>query len=129
MTDSLSGETVAYQYDALKRLTSAASTPNAGITPTAWTETYGYDGFGNLTSKVLNGTTAAIGVTTVSTNGESGSQLELTRAVCTGRVDQTVHDAWRTVQRFLSELPRDKAKAMRLLGFAWLANQIGWLRG
>lgn len=27
----------------------------SGTTPTAWNETFGYDGFGNLTSKVLNG--------------------------------------------------------------------------
>ena len=62
MTDTLSGETVAYQYDALKRLTSAASTPNAGSTTAAWTQTYQYDGFGNLTAKVLNGTTTPISV-------------------------------------------------------------------
>ena len=62
MVDSLSGETVSYQYDALKRLTTAASTPNAGTTPAAWTQTYQYDGFGNLTAKVLNGTTTPISV-------------------------------------------------------------------
>ena len=49
VVDTLSGETISYQYDALKRLTSAASTA-------AWTQTYQYDGFGNLTAKVLNGT-------------------------------------------------------------------------
>jgi len=48
-------ETVSYSYDGLERLTSASSTPISGSTPTAWTQTYGYDGFGNLTSKVLNG--------------------------------------------------------------------------
>ena len=73
MTDSLSGETVAYQDDALKRLTFAASTPNAGSTPKAWTETYGYDGFGNLTSKVLNGTTTTIGVTATTNRLSSAS--------------------------------------------------------
>ncbi len=61
MSDGTGGETVAYQYDALKRLISAASTPNSGG-PAAWTETYGMDGFGNLTSKVLNGTTTSMGV-------------------------------------------------------------------
>jgi RHS repeat-associated protein len=60
--DNVSGETIAYQYDALRRLTSAASTPNAGTTPTAWTQTFQYDGFGNLTAKVLNGTTTPIPV-------------------------------------------------------------------
>ena len=61
-TDTLSGETIVYQYDLLKRLTSASSTPNSGSTPTAWTETFQFDGFGNLTAKVLNGTTTPIAV-------------------------------------------------------------------
>ena len=60
--DALSGETIAYQYDALKRLTSASSAPINGSTPTAWTQTYQYDGFGNLTAKVLNGTSTPIAV-------------------------------------------------------------------
>ncbi len=55
VTDAISGETVTYTYDALKRLTKAVSVPNAGSTVSGWTENYGYDGFGNLTSKVLNG--------------------------------------------------------------------------
>ena len=61
-TDSISGETIGYQYDALKRLTSASSTPTSGSTTTPWTQTFQYDGFGNLTAKVLNGTTTTIGV-------------------------------------------------------------------
>ena len=60
--DTLSGETIAYQYDALKRLTSASSTPNAGSSVSAWAQTYQYDGFGNLTAKVLNGATTSIPV-------------------------------------------------------------------
>jgi RHS repeat-associated protein len=60
--DAISGETIAYQYDALKRLTSAGSTPKNGSYPAAWTETFQYDGFGNLTAKVLNGTTTPIAV-------------------------------------------------------------------
>jgi len=52
-----SGQTVTYQYDALKRLVSAAA--GGG---TAWNETFQYDGFGNLTAKVLNGATAVIPV-------------------------------------------------------------------
>jgi len=51
--DSLSGETIAYQYDALKRLTSATSTANTGSSTTPWTQTFQYDGFGNLNQKVL----------------------------------------------------------------------------
>jgi RHS repeat-associated protein len=55
MTDNISGETVSYSYDALKRLISASSTPVSGSGTTAWTQAYGYDGFGNMISKTLNG--------------------------------------------------------------------------
>jgi RHS repeat-associated protein len=51
--------TTSYQFDALRRLTSAAATGNAA---TPWTETFQYDGFGNLTAKVLNGTSTPIPV-------------------------------------------------------------------
>ncbi len=61
-SDTLSGETISYQYDLLKRLTSASSAPISGSTPAAWTQTYQYDGFGNLTAKVLNGTSTPIAV-------------------------------------------------------------------
>jgi RHS repeat-associated protein len=61
-TDTLSGETVSYQYDLLKRMISAASNPNNGSSPAAWTQNFQYDGFGNLTAKVLNGTTTPIPV-------------------------------------------------------------------
>jgi hypothetical protein len=54
--DALSGEAITYQYDSLKRLTSASSTPNNGSSPAAYAQTFQYDGFGNLTAKVLNGT-------------------------------------------------------------------------
>jgi RHS repeat-associated protein len=47
-TDNLSGEQITYQYDALKRLYSA--------TASAWTQTFTYDGFGNLTDKIGTGT-------------------------------------------------------------------------
>ena len=60
--DTLSGETITYQYDQLKRLTSASSTPNSGSSPAAYTQTHQYDGFGNLTAKVLNGTSTPIAV-------------------------------------------------------------------
>jgi RHS repeat-associated protein len=36
--------------------------PNTGSSAAAWTEAYGYDGFGNLTSKSLNGAPGAIDV-------------------------------------------------------------------
>lgn len=53
--NDVSGETLTYQYDALKRLVSAASTGG-------WTQSFGYGGFGNLTSKTLNGTVTSIPV-------------------------------------------------------------------
>ena len=56
-TDTMSGETISYTYDSLKRLTEASSTPISGSTPTAWTQNYAYDGFGNMTSVKLNGVT------------------------------------------------------------------------
>jgi YD repeat-containing protein len=50
-TDALSGETVQYVYDSLNRLYSATTT--AG---TAWSQTFTYDPFGNLTAKTGTGT-------------------------------------------------------------------------
>ncbi len=46
--DNLSGETVTYQYDSLNRLISASSSQS-------WSETYGFDAFGNLLSKTPAG--------------------------------------------------------------------------
>jgi RHS repeat-associated protein len=60
--DAVSGETIVYQYDLLKRLVSASATPTAGSGSAAWTETFQYDGFGNLTQKTLNGTATPIPV-------------------------------------------------------------------
>jgi RHS repeat-associated protein len=58
--DSSTGETIVYQYDALKRLTQASA---AGTTYWApWTQQFQYDGFGNLTAKTLNGVTTSIPV-------------------------------------------------------------------
>ncbi len=44
--DARTGNTATYQYDLLKRVTSASATGGS-----AWSQTFGYDGFGNLTSK------------------------------------------------------------------------------
>jgi RHS repeat-associated protein len=41
--EALSGETISYTYDSLNRMATAAGS--------GWAETYGYDGFGNLTAK------------------------------------------------------------------------------
>jgi RHS repeat-associated protein len=50
-TDNLSGETISYQYDSLNRLIQGSAS--------TWSQTYSYDGFGNLTNRV--GTGAALG--------------------------------------------------------------------
>ncbi len=60
--DTVSGETIVYQYDRLKRLVSASATPTANSPSAAWAENFQYDGFGNLTAKTLNGTTTPIPV-------------------------------------------------------------------
>ena len=75
VVDSISGETIVYQYDSLKRLTSAASVPNTGSPVAAWTQTFQYDGFGNQTAQVLNGTTTALPVN-AATNQLSGASYD-----------------------------------------------------
>jgi RHS repeat-associated protein len=45
--DGITGESTTYTYDALNRLTAASNS--------MWSQTYGYDGFGNLTSKAGQG--------------------------------------------------------------------------
>jgi RHS repeat-associated protein len=59
VTDSVSGETVTYQYDALKRLTTATSTVSTN------NQGYQYDGFGNLTSKTRGSAATPIAVNAV----------------------------------------------------------------
>ena len=49
--DNISGETITYQYDALKRLQSASGKN--------WGETYTYDGYGNMTQMAPSGTAGA----------------------------------------------------------------------
>jgi RHS repeat-associated protein len=46
-TDNLSGETVTFAYDSLNRLISASGG--------GWSDSYGYDGFGNLATKTPTG--------------------------------------------------------------------------
>jgi RHS repeat-associated protein len=53
--------TTSYQYDPLKRLSSATA-QSTGSAPAPYTQTFQYDGFGNLTQKVLNGTSTPIAV-------------------------------------------------------------------
>jgi len=83
MVDTVSGETVSYLYDSLKRLTSASSTAISGGTPAAWTQTFNYDGFGNLTAKSLNGTTTPIAVT-AATNRLAYSSYDANGNMLTG---------------------------------------------
>ncbi len=51
--DSVKSETIDYQYDLLKRLSSATATSGA------WGESYVYDGYGNLTQMNPSGTAGA----------------------------------------------------------------------
>jgi RHS repeat-associated protein len=61
-TDTNSGETVAYLYDSLKRLTSA--------TASGWQQNYTYDGFGNLTARAGTGTAQS---TTINTPADTAT--------------------------------------------------------
>ena len=54
-SDSVTGENVSYTYDSLNRLIAAATSGTTGV---QWGESYSYDGFGNLTSKVVTKGTA-----------------------------------------------------------------------
>ena len=46
-TDNITGEQVVYAYDSLNRLASA------GATSSSWGQSYGYDGFGNLSTQTV----------------------------------------------------------------------------
>lgn len=64
-----SGETVTYAYDSLKRLARATSSVNPG-----WGQSYGYDGFENLTTQtVTKGTAPSLSVSyNPATNRQTG---------------------------------------------------------
>jgi RHS repeat-associated protein len=74
MKDSTSGETISYLYDSLKRLTSATATVTVGGAA-VWNQAYGYDGFGNLTSSVLNSGANVIPSMNSANNQLAGSGL------------------------------------------------------
>ena len=61
-SDAVSGETVTYQYDSLNRLLSASAA--------SWSQSYTYDGFGNLTGRVGTGTAQS---TTISTPADAAT--------------------------------------------------------
>ena len=52
--DSISGETISYAYDSLKRLVTATSVAT-GTSTALWSQGFTYDGFGNLTGKARAG--------------------------------------------------------------------------
>ena len=53
--DGVTGENVSYTYDSLNRLIAAATSVTTRV---QWGDSYSYDGFGNLTSKVVTKGTA-----------------------------------------------------------------------
>jgi RHS repeat-associated protein len=73
MKDWITGEDVTYQYDSLQRLLSASTT--AGSPP--WSQSYGYDGFGNLTSKAGSNWTVEVATNRVTglTYDANGNQI------------------------------------------------------
>ena len=87
--DQLSGETIVYTYDSLKRLTQAAATPTVGTSPAAWTQNYQFDGFGNLTSK--NGVANSIPVV-AATNRLSSASYDLNGNMTSGSGATMVYD-------------------------------------
>ena len=71
-TESISGEQITYQYDALNRLISAVTSDNPNVPQ--WGQSFNYDGFGNLTDKnVTKGSATALHVSfSAATNWQSG---------------------------------------------------------
>ena len=75
-TDNISGETVVYTYDSLNRLASA------GATSSSWGQSYGYDGFGNLTAQTVTaGSAPAYSVTPDPTTNHLGSTMRTATAL------------------------------------------------
>jgi RHS repeat-associated protein len=64
-TDSISGETVTYQYDSLNRLIQAQGS--------GWGQTYTYDGFGNLTNRAGTGAAPSMALTVDATTNRLGA--------------------------------------------------------
>jgi len=86
-TDNLSGETVTYQYDSLNRLLSATSNQS-------WSETYGFDGFGNLLSKTGTGGAPTLSQSvTASTNHIVGQSYDSNGNQTSGPLGSVSYDA------------------------------------
>src|ERR1700685_3309524 len=65
-TDTVSGETVTYAYDALNRLASATSSTSS------WGQAFTYDGFGNLTGTSVTAGSAPTLTATYDANNHNG---------------------------------------------------------
>jgi RHS repeat-associated protein len=85
--DNLSGETVTYQYDSLNRLLSASSSQS-------WTETYGFDAFGNLLSKTGTGGAPTLSqAVSATTNRIMGQSYDSNGNQTTGPLGTVYYDA------------------------------------
>ncbi len=86
-------ETISYQYDALKRLTQAQSVPSGGNPNPGWTEAFGYDGFGNMLSKTLNGgSNQVVGGVNSATNQLSSATYDLNGNMSSGAGASIAYD-------------------------------------
>jgi RHS repeat-associated protein len=70
--DAVTGENVSYTYDSLNRLIAAATSGTTGV---QWGDSYSYDGFGNLTSKVVTKGTAPSVYPQVNSNTNQASMI------------------------------------------------------
>ena len=86
-TDNLSGETVMYQYDSLNRLLSATSNQS-------WSETYGFDGFGNLLSKTGTGGAPTLSQSVSASNNQIvGQSYDSNGNLASGPLGSVSYDA------------------------------------
>jgi RHS repeat-associated protein len=78
-TDVVSGEQITYTYDSLNRLATATSSVNPG-----WGQSYGYDGFGNLTTQIVTkGTAPSLSVSyDPATNRQTGECADANGNLC-----------------------------------------------
>ena len=61
-TDAVTGETITYQYDSLKRLVNAYNAAVPPVNAAHWSDAYTYDGFGNLTGMTGSGGAPSLSV-------------------------------------------------------------------
>ena len=86
--DNVSGEVVEYQYDSIHRLMSATTT--AG---TAWSQSFVYDGFGNMKQKMGTGlavgTSFNISLNSAKNGGGTGDPGDIDNRIVTGPTGET----------------------------------------